>query len=98
MGFRFAIPDLLFEEELTNLGRYGKQDLPDFGLSVEYLDPEGVAIAEDHRMRDCANEHGPHHGVLWVIDKMLAAALLSVAEVTATLEAMGADRKCLVIR
>ena len=45
LEFRFAVPDLLFHEELIDLGRYSRQDLLTFGLSVESLDPEGVERA-----------------------------------------------------
>ena len=56
-------------------------------------------LTEDRRMRNCADEQGiPHHGVLWVIDQMLAAGLLSVVEAAATLEAMSADPRCPVSR
>ena len=45
MEFRFAVPDVLFHEELIDLGRYSRQDLLDFGLEVESLDSEGVEAA-----------------------------------------------------
>ncbi|MXW40078.1 MAG: PIN domain-containing protein [Synechococcus sp. SB0668_bin_15] len=129
LDFQFTVPDILFEEELIDLGRYSRQDLLDFGLSVGSLEPEGVATAvayqdrrralsmvdcfalalarrhgytllsEDRRMRACAAEEGIlHHGVLWVVDQMLGAALLSAAETLAALEAMKADPRCPVSR
>ena len=45
LEFQFAVPDLLFHEELIDLGPYSRQDLLTFGLSVESLDPEGVEMA-----------------------------------------------------
>ena len=54
LDFRFAVPDLLFYEELIDLGRYSRQDLLSFGLQVEALDPEGVelAVSYQHRRTD----------------------------------------------
>ena len=45
LEFQFAVPDLLFHEELIDLGEYSRQDLLDFGLRVESLDAEGVGTA-----------------------------------------------------
>ena len=45
LEFRFAVPDLLFHEELIDLGAYSRQDLLGFGLRVESLDSEGVDAA-----------------------------------------------------
>ena len=45
LQFQFAVPDLLFHEELIDLGPYSRQDLLTFGLSVESLDAEGVEMA-----------------------------------------------------
>ena len=45
LEFQFAVPDLLFHEELIDLGAYSRQDLLGFGLRVESLDPEGVETA-----------------------------------------------------
>ena len=45
LHLKFAVPDLLFEEELIDLGVYSRQDLLGFGLRVEALDPDGVATA-----------------------------------------------------
>ena len=45
LPFGFIVPDLLFEEELIDLGRYSRQDLVRFGLRVEALEPNGVAVA-----------------------------------------------------
>ena len=41
----FAVPDLLFYEELIDLGSYSRQDLLDYGLRVEPLHAEGVQAA-----------------------------------------------------
>ena len=45
LEFQFAVPDLLFHEELIDLGTYSRQDLLGFGLKVESLDGEGVEKA-----------------------------------------------------
>ena len=45
LEFQFAVPDLLFHEELIDLGAYSRQDLLGFGLKVESLDAEGVEMA-----------------------------------------------------
>ena len=42
LELQFAVPDLLFHEELIDLGAYSRQDLLDFGLRVEPLDSAGV--------------------------------------------------------
>lgn len=45
LPFEFSVPDLLFDQELIDLGRYSRQDLLDFGLRVEALNPDGVTRA-----------------------------------------------------
>lgn len=45
LEFQFAVPDLLFHEELIDLGAYSRQDLLRLGLKVESLDGEGVEKA-----------------------------------------------------
>ncbi len=45
LEFQFAVPDLLFHEELIDLGSYSRKDLLGFGLRVESLDAEGVEMA-----------------------------------------------------
>ena len=45
LRFPFAVPGLLFNEELIDLGRYDRRDLVRMGLRVEGLDPDGVATA-----------------------------------------------------
>ena len=37
LRFQFAVPDLLFNEELIDLGSYDRQDLIRLGLRVETL-------------------------------------------------------------
>ena len=49
LEFEFAVPDLLFHEELIDLGPYGRQDLLDYGLRVESLDAEGVQSANAYQ-------------------------------------------------
>ena len=51
LSFQFAVPDLLFNEELIDLGRYHRQDLIRMGLRVEAPDPEGVATAIAYQSR-----------------------------------------------
>ena len=51
LQFTFAVPDLLFHEELIDLGRYDRQDLVRMGLRVEALDPDGVATAVAYQGR-----------------------------------------------
>ena len=51
LEFQFAVPDLLFDEELIDLGAYSRQDLIGFGLLVEALDPDGVAMAISYQSR-----------------------------------------------
>ncbi len=120
LHFQFAVPDLLFNEELIDLGRYHRQDLVSLSLRVEALDPEGVATAityqsrrralslvdcfalahhrgytllmEDRRMRTFALEEGiQHHDLLWIIDQMHQAAILTTSQVVAAPGAMLAD-------
>ena len=45
LKFEFAVPDLLFHEELIDLGAYSRRDLLGLGLRVESLDAEGVEVA-----------------------------------------------------
>ena len=45
LEFQFTVPDLLFHEELIDLGAYSRQDLLRFGLKVESMDGEGVERA-----------------------------------------------------
>ena len=125
LRFPFAVPDLLFNEELIDLGRYDRQDLVRMGLRVEGLDPDGVATAiayqsrrralslvdcfalalahhhgytlltEDRRMRAFAQDEGiPQHDLLWIIDHMHQAAILTASQVVAALEAMHEDPRC----
>ena len=42
---QFAVPDLLFHEELIDLGTYSRRDLVGLGLRVEALDAVGVETA-----------------------------------------------------
>ena len=45
LEFEFAVPDLLFREELIDLGSHTRSDLLGLGLRVEALDAQGVAVA-----------------------------------------------------
>ena len=125
LSFPFAVPDLLFHEELIDLGRYDRQDLVRMGLRVEGLDSDGVVTAvafqgrrralslvdcfalalahhhgytlltEDRRMRAFAQDEGiPHHDILWIIDRMQQAAILTTSQVAAALEGMHQDPRC----
>lgn len=51
LPFEFVVPDLLFEEELIDLGAYSRDDLRSFGLRVEGLDPAGVTTALSYQAR-----------------------------------------------
>ena len=44
LEFEFAVPDLLFREELIDLGSHTRSDLLDLGLRVEALDAKGMAV------------------------------------------------------
>ena len=45
VDYQFAVPDILLEAEMIDLGRYSRQDLPDFDLSVKSLCLETMATA-----------------------------------------------------
>ena len=45
LEFEFAVPDMLFHEELLDLGSFSRQDLIVYGLRVEPLDAEGLQAA-----------------------------------------------------
>jgi hypothetical protein len=125
LPFEFAVPDLLFEEELIDLGAYSRDDLHRFGLRVESLDPIGVTTAQSYQLRrrrlslvDCfalalASGKGytlltgdkamrtfaeveeiEVHGVLWLVDHMLAAGVVPVADVLEALFSMRDDPRC----
>ena len=96
LEFQFAVPDLLFHEELIDLGAYSRHDVLALGLKVESLDAEGVEIlTEDRTMRSVAESKGvAHQDALWVIDNMLVAGIVSETQVVAVLEAMRDDPRC----
>ena len=48
LEFEFAVPDLLFREELMDLGARTRSDLLSLGLRVEALDAKGVGSG--HRL------------------------------------------------
>jgi hypothetical protein len=45
LKFEFVVPDLLFHEELIDLGSHTRLDLLGLGLRVKTLDATGVAVA-----------------------------------------------------
>ena len=49
LPFEFVIPDALFENELINLGRYRRDDLPDLGLNIQELSPDELSRAIGYR-------------------------------------------------
>ena len=52
-------------------------------------------LTEDRRMRAFAQDEGiPHHDLLWIIDHMHQAAILTISQVVAALEAMHEDPRC----
>ena len=48
------VPDLLFDEELIDLGRYSRQDLLVLGLRAESLDREAVEMTIIHHSKRLA--------------------------------------------
>ena len=125
LRFSFAVPDLLFHQELIDLGRDDRRDLVGMGLRVEGLEPDRVATAiayqdrrralslvdcfalalahhhgytlltEDRRMRAFAQDESiPHHDLMWIVDEMQQAAMLTASQVIAVLEAMHQDPRC----
>ena len=59
LEFEFAVPDLLFHEELIDLGAYSRRDLLGLGLRVESLDAEGVEVGIAYQSeRPCGPEPG----------------------------------------
>ena len=52
LEFQFAVPDLLFVEELIDLGAYSRQDLLGFGLKVHSLDADGVEMVSSLRQTE----------------------------------------------
>jgi predicted nucleic acid-binding protein len=125
LSFEFVVPDLLFEEELIDLGQYSRDDLVRFGLGVEALDPIGVTTALSYQSRrrrlslvDCfalalasgrkypiltgdksmrtfaEGEDIKVHGVLWLVDHMLAENVVTPQDILVALEAMRDDRRC----
>ena len=54
LEFQFVVPDLLFHEELIDLGAYSRQDLIDLGMKVESLDADGVEMAIAYQSRRTA--------------------------------------------
>lgn len=51
LPYEFVIPDALFENELINLGRYRKEDLPELGLNIQELEPDELSRAIGYRSR-----------------------------------------------
>ena len=125
LPFEFVVPDLLYQEELIDLGEYSRDDLRILGLRVEELDPVGVTTALSYQARrrrlslvDCfalalASRRGYRlltgdkvmrsfaeaeaitvHGVLWLVDEMVAATVLPIATILAALTAMRDDPRC----
>jgi len=125
LSFEFVVPDLLFEEELIDLGEYSRDDMVRFGLGVEALDPIGVKTALSYQSRrrrlslvDCfalalasgrkyvlltgdkamrtfaEAEDIEVHGVLWIVDHILAEGIVPKADILAALEAMRDDPRC----
>ena len=64
-----------------------------FALALALAHRQGYTLlTEDRRMRSCALEEGiQHHDLLWLIDQMHRAAILTTSQVVAALEAMLAD-------
>jgi predicted nucleic acid-binding protein len=47
----FAVPDILYEDELLDLHGLTREDLVDLGLRVEHLDSDGVSRAIGYQAR-----------------------------------------------
>jgi len=47
----FAVPDILYEDELLDLHGLTREDLVDLGLRVEHLDPKGMEQAAGYQKR-----------------------------------------------
>ena len=125
LPFEFAVPDVLFEEELIDLGAYSRDDLRRYGLRVEDLDAIGLTTALSYQARrrrlslvDCfalalssikgyalltgdktmrtlaETEAIEVHGVLWLMDAMVAAKVVPSASILAALIAMRDDPRC----
>ena len=58
LEFEFAVPDLLFHEELIDLGSHTRLALLGLGLRVEALDAKGVAVAIAYQAERPALESG----------------------------------------
>ena len=54
LGFCVLVPDILFNDELIDLGQYHRGDLLDFGLRIESLDSTGVTISATYRSKNPA--------------------------------------------
>ena len=122
LPYRFAVPDLLYRQELQN---WNGKELVKLGLSVEVLDGNGVYRALAYRRQvpalslpDCfaltlaqtrswillsgdndlrqlaANEAVECHGVLWLLDEMCTAAVVSIRELHDGLTALAAHPRC----
>ena len=45
LPYEFLVPDVMFADELLDLGSYTRDDLLEAGLKVGGLDSDGVAVA-----------------------------------------------------
>lgn len=45
LPYEFVVPDVMFADELLDLGNYTREDLLEAGLKVGGLDSDGVAVA-----------------------------------------------------
>ena len=80
LRFPFAVPDLLLVDC--------------FALALAHHHGHTL-LTEDRRMRAFAQDEGiPHHDLLWIIDHMHQAAILTTSQVVAALEAMHEDPRC----
>ncbi len=51
LPYEFVIPDILFEDELIDLGNFDKQQLIVLGLRIESLDSAGVSQALTYKIK-----------------------------------------------
>ena len=92
LEFEFAVPDLLFHEELIDLGAHTRSDLLALALAAHH---GWHLLTEDRAMRSVADSKGiAHRDALWIIDNLLDAGILSASQVVAALEAMRDDPRC----
>lgn len=54
LGYSVTTPDILFNNELLDLGEYGREYLLDLGLDVQRLETTGIAKSASYRSKNPA--------------------------------------------